>query len=77
MARFHKVPYPGDWVQKIGESTQDYFKRTDAMFEAIPADRIMFFPVADGRAFYFVFSEKPFVLQHIPGACGLRIGSGR
>lgn len=66
MAREHKTPFPGDWSEKKGESVQEYFKRTDAMFEAIPADRIMSFPVADGRAFYFVFSEKPFVLQHIP-----------
>lgn len=66
MAQLHKSPYPGEWWFKKDENVQEYFQRTEILFKAIPAERIMSFPVADGHAVYYVFSEKPFVLQHIP-----------
>ncbi len=63
MATLHKDPYPGDWEYRAGE---DYAKRVDGLFDKIPADRVIRFSVADGYAFYYVRSEKPLVLQHIP-----------
>lgn len=68
MAKLHKEPYPGDWGLKSGESIKDYISRTSALADNIPWNRVMTFPVADGKACYFVVSEKPFILQHIP--CG-------
>jgi len=38
----------------------------DEAFEAIPADRIFSYPHADGYANYYIVSEKPLILQHIP-----------
>jgi hypothetical protein len=66
MARLHNKPFPGKWDKKPGESYQEYSNRTSALEAAIPWDRVMSFPVADGKACYFVKSEKPLVLQHIP-----------
>jgi len=68
MARLHKNPYPGGWRFLPGEDVNRYIRRTDDLLSSIPENRIMSFPVADGRACYYVVSEKPFVLQHIP--CG-------
>lgn len=61
MARLHKHPYPGAWDFFGGD-----FTRLDKLLAEIPQDRIVSFPVADGFALYFVYSEKPLVLQHIP-----------
>lgn len=40
--------------------------RQNEAFDAIPEDRIIRTPVADGYAYYFVDSMKPLVLRHIP-----------
>ncbi len=66
MATLHKSSYPGDWEYQAGEDFNEYRRRVDALFVAIPAGRVIKFPVADGYAFYYVHSEKPLVLQHIP-----------
>lgn len=66
MARLHKQQYPGDWKWRPGEDSKTYFSRIDNLIASIPQDRIMTFPVCDGKALYFVMSEKPLVLQHIP-----------
>ena len=47
----------------------DLFKsweQHDKDFEAIPPDRIFSHPYADGSAYYYIVSDKPLVLQHIP-----------
>lgn len=66
MAQLHKDPYPGEWGFRPEEPIGDYFKRTDALKAAIDWSRVMTFPVADGMACYFVVSENPLTLQHIP-----------
>ena len=35
-------------------------------FEAIPADRLYSHPCADSSAYYYIKSDNPLVLQHIP-----------
>lgn len=58
--------YPGDWEYHQGEDFDQYRERTDKMLEAIPKDRLISFPIADGHALYYVVSLKPLRLQHIP-----------
>jgi hypothetical protein len=66
MATLHSQPYPGNWQWAEGEDFDLYDKRIDALFAAIPEDRIIRFGVADGHACYYVRSFRPLVLQHIP-----------
>jgi len=66
MASLHAQPYPGDWDYRIGDDWTTHNTRTDKMLADIPPDRVVRFPFADGHAHYFVFSERPLVLQHIP-----------
>jgi hypothetical protein len=66
MARLHPKSYPGDWEFKRGEDIRIFSDRSQKQLAAIPQDRIVRFPFADGHALYFVYSEKPLVLQHIP-----------
>ena len=66
MAKLLSSPYPGDFSFHPGEKVEDFFARTEALEATIPWERVMSFPVADGKACYLVVSEKPFVLQHIP-----------
>lgn len=66
MAKLLAKPYPGEFGFRPGETSAEYFSRTGELEKAIPWDRVMTFPVADGRACYLVVSEKPFTLQHIP-----------
>jgi len=73
MAKLHPDPYPGDWRYKSGDDLTDYNTRTDRLFREIPPHRVISFPHADGYAFYFVYSEKPLVLQHIPYGDAWRI----
>jgi hypothetical protein len=42
-----------------------YMKEQDEALSKIPEDKIIDFPVADGKALYFVKSFEPLVLQHI------------
>jgi hypothetical protein len=65
MARY-TGEYPGDWKYKDGESWEDYDARCKAMLDAIPKDKILRFPIADGQALYFIEKMKPLTLQHIP-----------
>lgn len=73
MARLDRKPYPGAWHQLEGESIDAYLARTRALLNVIPPDQLLDFPVADGRAFYFVKSMKPLVLQHVPYGDAYRI----
>lgn len=66
MATLAKTSYPGDWEFKRSEDFKVHIERIDALYAAIPSDKIIQFPMADGYACYFVKSEKPLVLQHIP-----------
>jgi hypothetical protein len=58
--------YPGNWDMQPNEPFDAYDKRTDAMLQAIPADKVISFPRGDGRAMYYVVSVRPLKLQHIP-----------
>lgn len=66
MARLDKKPYPGEWRRKEGESSKEHFERTNALYFAIPRERVFRTPVADGYAHYFIKKVSPLVLQHIP-----------
>ena len=64
MARLAKNPYPGNW--DFGGDLDDYFDRTKKQLDAIPSDKVIQFPIADGYAMYFIKSIRPLTLQHIP-----------
>lgn len=66
MAKLDRNPYPGIWDKLEKETWEQYDYRTSAMFTAIPQDKIISFPWADGRAFYFIKSTTPLILQWIP-----------
>ena len=67
MAQLAKKPYPGNWDFDANKGSDEYFKRTQAMLDKIPSDKIVSFPVADGSAMYFVkFTKTSVTLQHIP-----------
>lgn len=67
MARLARNPYPGNWEFNAKEGCDEYFKRTQAMLDKIPSDKVIQFPVADGYAMYFVkFTKTSVTLQHIP-----------
>jgi len=42
-----------------------YYKAACKALDEIPIDRLFTYPVADGKAFYFIKSMTPLVLQHI------------
>jgi len=66
MAQLHAQPYPGDWSFHSSSDLAAYFRRVDKLLAEIPPDRLIHFPVADGHAIYFIHSERPLVLQHVP-----------
>lgn len=66
MAKLLTAPYPGAFTFVQGESWEEYDKRQTAIAATIPWDRVMTFPVADGKACYLVVKEQPLTLQHIP-----------
>lgn len=62
-------PYPGAWEQRKGESFEKHTKRTQALFEKIPASEQISFPIADGAAIYVAkLSDgvQPTRLWHVP-----------
>jgi hypothetical protein len=75
-----KLVYTGKdegWEWKQGEPTTPYFKRVGEMLDklmkvsdSLPEGQIVggmiYFPVADGRAFYQVVNGKPLTVKHIP-----------
>lgn len=67
--------YPGDWSFHPGESFDTYHARTEALLNAIPQDKIIGFPVGDGKALYYVQSMRPLRLQHIPYGDAYRISA--
>lgn len=75
MARLSPTPYPAPIFQT--GSYDEYSKKSNACYEELKAKQaslaegeivgaMIDFPVADGRAMYYVKSERPLVLQHIP-----------
>lgn len=66
MATLAKTSYPGDWDFHTGEDWKVHRDRTEKLFADIPIDKKISLPWADGAAFYYIKSEKPLVLQHIP-----------
>lgn len=73
MAKQHSKPYPGNWEYHTREDWNAYSERVDKLFSNIPRDRIVSFPVGDGNALYYLFSEQPLVLQHIPYGDAYRV----
>lgn len=66
MATLHEQPYPGDWEFHPGEDFSEYRRRIDVLFASTPTNQVIRFPWADGHAYYYVYSETPLTLQHIP-----------
>lgn len=65
MARLAKRPYPG-FEDADFQPGEDWIRAQQRLFEAIPQDRLLSFQKADSYAHYYVVSEKPLVLQHVP-----------
>ena len=55
-----------DTEYKLTTDCVDNWEQHAKEFDAIPTDRIFSHPYADGRAYYYIVTEKPLVLQHIP-----------
>lgn len=76
MASLAPKPYPGHWNMRNEEypynntcdcaNFMECMRKENEDFEAIPEDKIWATGIADGAAYYFIKSEKPLVLQHIP-----------
>ena len=75
MAKLMEKPYPGEWEQREDETVSEYLKRVEEMEKALPWDKIITFPVCDGKACYFIKVEEPLILQHIPMGDAYRISS--
>lgn len=54
-----------------------FIKLSEEALNAIPADKLYCEPFADGHAYYFVVSEKPLTLQHIPYLDAWRLSDDR
>ena len=76
MATLLSTPVPG-FEKKPEESFEAYMNRAEALLNDMLAasarvtdgkveGSLVSFPVADGKAWYLVKSEKPLRLQHIP-----------
>ena len=51
-------------------SFEEHLRKEDESLDALPPDRLWRTQVADGYAYYFVRTEKPLTLLHIPYADG-------
>jgi len=60
-------PYPFP-IMKV--YTQEEFGEQDKALDNIPSDRIFDYPVADGKALYYVESFSPLVIRHIDDSDG-------
>ena len=66
MAKLLSKPYPMPVWEKYDMKDMDkYYQDQEKTFSAIPRDKLLQFPVADGYAFYYIVSLSPLVLQHI------------
>jgi len=65
MAKLLDIPYPFPKWEDF-TNMHDYFDAQDKALEEIPEDRLYSSPVADGQAMYFIVSDNPLVLRHIP-----------
>lgn len=78
------VPYP--WIDRNSErcSWDEFYQREQDLLEkmedatlALPEGEIVgalvSFQIADGYAYYYVKSEKPLILEHVPFGDGYRI----
>lgn len=78
MAKLSEKQLDG-WEQKEDESFMTYFDRQDKMLDElilksknsnIILNKVISFPIADGKAWYLVTNESPLELTHIPyGDC--------
>ena len=55
--------------RESGEGWGEYYDRTGEILGGLEdKGRIYSYPHADGHAYYYIVSEKPLVLQHVPYA---------
>ena len=73
MAQLDPLPLPGTFSPVFPASVKDCIAALDRLIDAsiaLPDGQIeggvIRFSVADGHAFYYVKSESPLILQHIP-----------
>jgi hypothetical protein len=76
MAKLHAESYPMP-EYKSGVSIDEFFISSDEALNAIPANKLYHEPFADGQAYYFIVSEKPLVVQHVPYADAWQLPASR
>jgi hypothetical protein len=57
------------WLQAENEDLTNFLDRIQKIFEELQEkepEKLISFPVADGAAVYYLKSEKPLKLEHIP-----------
>lgn len=71
-----------DWDMQTNENFKEYFERQDNLLKQLEdkanksktiKDKIIEFPVADGKALYVVKKIKPLTLAHIPYGDGYSV----
>lgn len=70
MAKLLKSAYPlphySNYVSKNGYVDYErWHKEAKEALDAIPTEKLFYYPVADGYAYYYIVSLSPLVLQHI------------
>ena len=67
------VALPPEQTHQCADPWDEHMARERAAFEAIDPDRVWSSPVGDGYAYYYIHSESPLVLSHIPYLDGYRV----
>ena len=64
----------GRWADEQHQcaSLREHIGRENASLEELTPERVWSTPVADSKAFYYILSEKPLTLVHIPYGDGYR-----
>jgi hypothetical protein len=67
MARVLRTPYPcPDYESYVNRPFETYERACEDFLDSIPEDKLFDYPVHDGRAYYYIVSLEPLVLQSIP-----------
>jgi hypothetical protein len=65
MAKLLNIKYPFPKREDYKENFNQYIKESQEALNRIPKNRLFSYPVADGEAYYYVYSFSPLALQHI------------
>jgi hypothetical protein len=66
MAKLLDTQYRLPRLFECGNDWNEYFAEQEKALDEIPVEKLYSYPVADGRALYYIVSMSPLVLQHIP-----------